>query len=81
MSLAKRALGLPKTDIERKKIISFLNSYYNEDYSSVEYTGKSKKIFSKQVVILNELKNNKIKIEDELGNTATVSKNMIKYIK
>jgi hypothetical protein len=81
MSIAKRGYELPKTNPLRKRIEQFLRlSYPDTNYSKVEYTGKSKKLKTKEVFIL-ETKDDKVKVEDLEGNVTTVSEKMLNYIK
>jgi hypothetical protein len=79
MSLVKRALELGKTDPLRKRIEDFLSNKPVQDvYSGVyEYVGKSKKIKSSNVTILEDL-GESCRVVDEENNITTVKKTMLR---
>jgi hypothetical protein len=75
MSLAKRALELGKNDPLREQIIEFLGG---TKYMKAIYNGKSKKITSKEVMIVKKGKE-KSKIKDNDGNETTVLNSQLKF--
>ena len=75
MSLAKRALEMPEKSPGRKMIVDFLKSSKCE---TAIYTGKSKKITSKKVTIVNKGEKTS-KIRDLEGNESTVSNAQLKF--
>lgn len=77
MSLAKRALELPEKSPLRKQIVEFLSGGTNLQ-NKVIYTGKSKKITSKEVIVISTIKD-KSKIRDLSGNETTVSNSQLKF--
>ena len=77
MSLVKRALELPESSPVRKQIVEFLSGG-KEKYQKAIYTGKSKKITSKEVMIIS-LGEEKSKIRDLIGNETTVSNSQLKF--
>ena len=77
MSLAKKALELPENNPVRKQIIEFLGGdKLNLSRIKVIYTGKSKKITSKEVMIVKKGKE-KSKIKDNEGNELTVLNSLL----
>jgi len=78
MSLAKRAFEMKKTDPMRSRILSFLSGNVDDTLEGeFVYIGKSKKIQSRNVIILSET-SDKYKIKDDFGNECVVSKSMVK---
>lgn len=77
MSLVKRALELPESSPVRKQIIEFLGGG-KERYQKAIYKGKSKKITSKEVMIIS-LGEDKSKIRDLSGNESTVSNSQLEF--
>lgn len=75
--MIKRALSLPESNPIRKQIIEFLGGG-RDKYQKATYTGKSKKITSKEVMII-VLGEEKSKIRDLSGNESTVSNSHIKF--
>jgi len=77
MSLAKKALELPENNPLRKQIIEFLgDDKINLSLIKATYTGKSKKITSKEVMIVKKGKE-KSKIKDNAGNELTVLNSLL----
>lgn len=75
MSLAKRALELPESNGLRKQVIEFLGG---EKLGKAIYTGKSKKVTSKEVFVISQSKD-KSKIRDLKGNETTVTTSQLKF--
>jgi hypothetical protein len=78
MSLAKRALALPKGNATRKKIENFLDvtPSINSFEGLYTYTGKSKKIKKGYVTIIED-KGDKAKVKDINGSETIVSKSTL----
>lgn len=80
MSLAKRALELPKTNALRKRIEAFLAGDTSESYEVVYmYSGRSQKIKKGKVSIIED-KGDKAKVQDTNGKTAIVAKSTLQTL-
>lgn len=75
--MIKRALELPERSPVRKQIIEFLSGE-TDKLQKATYKGKSKKITSKEVIIL-ILGEEKSKVRDLNGNETTVSNSQLKF--
>jgi hypothetical protein len=78
MSIAKRALELPESNGLRKQIIVFLGGG-TDKFQNATYTGKSKKITSKEVMIIKKGKE-KSKIKDMNDNESTVLNSQLIFL-
>lgn len=77
MSLAKRALELPKNDALRKRIEVFLSGTETDSYEGVfMYSGRSQKIKKGKVTIIED-KGDKAKVQDVHGSQAIVAKSTL----
>lgn len=75
MSLAKRAMELPNSSPLRKEILDFLAG---EKTSKAIYIGKSKKILSKEVIVIKKMET-KSRVRDMEGNEALVLNSQLQF--
>ena len=80
MGLIKRILELPKTSTLRKNAEEWLNTEPKTSHiinNKYQYIGKSKKIETKNVLLIECIGEDKCKVMDENGNYTTILKKLI----